>query len=72
MTRNAVFITLLTATCIHEQYGERTAEFPRQQWLRERATMVRYSPLPACYTLTVYIKLYYYVCGSGDRSFKLA
>jgi hypothetical protein len=72
MTTIPILITLLTATCVHEQYGVCTAEFPWQQWLRERATMVRYCPLPTCYTVTIYIKLYYCVCGSGARSIKLA
>jgi hypothetical protein len=38
----SIFV-LLTVTCNYRIHGERIVAFPRQQWLRERATMLRYT-----------------------------
>ena len=37
---------LLTATYVGQQYEGDTIAFPRQQWLRERSTVLRYTYIP--------------------------
>jgi hypothetical protein len=45
VTNILIFIILLTVTCASTTQGGRIVAFPWQQWLRERATVLRYSPL---------------------------
>jgi hypothetical protein len=50
--RFACWITPATDT--HSEYGILIA-FPQQQWLRERASVLRYSALPVLYLNIFYV-----------------